>query len=551
MSVLDKIFDWDAYGRDVMSGVIVVCKWTRLAVERHYDDLKTCHERGLYFSEDLAQHALQSFLYLRHSKGEWAGKQFVPDPWQQFWIALLFGWMRADGTRRFREFWLEVPRKNGKTTVLAGIGIYLFYWDGEGGSEVYAAGTKLDQAKIMWSEADRMIASSPLLKRRISSKTNTLYIKGKADAFVPLGRDSKSLDGLNPHGAILDEVHAHPNGEIHGVLKTGMGARRQPLLAGITTAGFDLSSFGYEQHIYATKVLDGVVSDDELLAVIYTVDDPDKWDCPIEQAKANPGLGTSVYPEGLKLDCERAIRQPSAQPNFKTKNLNIWLSGGEQWIAIASWRTCANEGLRLEDFEGEDCWIGIDLAEKSDVAATCHIFNRGKKMYVFFHFYLNEYEVAKPENSHYQRYQQRGELVVTEGNATDFDVIYDDLIKSSKRFNLVEVPYDRRFAAYFATKLVEEGLPMVEIPQTATHFTAPIVEIENKVLTGDLEHEGNTMMEWMMSNVVMRVSKFSGLKHPTKETNKDKIDGPVAMLMAAGRALANESDEITQGFVEL
>jgi phage terminase large subunit-like protein len=547
----DRTFDWDAYGRAVVAGEIPVCKWTRLAVERHYRDLETGHERGLWFSEAHAQHALESFLFLRHSKGEWAGKPFVPSPWQQFWVALAFGWMREDGTRRFREVWEEVPRKNGKSTKLAGIGLYLFFFDGEGGAEVYTAATKMEQARITHDEAVRMVQASPHLRRHIAERRSELFVRGKADKFVPLGRDSKSMDGTNPHGGILDEVHAHPNREIYDVIKSGQGARRQPLIWEITTAGFDLSSFGYEQHCYAKKVLEGTVQDDEFLAIIYTVDDREKWDDPIEWAKANPNLGVSVYLEGLKDQCERAKKQPSEQPNFKTKRLNIWLAGGEAWIPVANWRKCGDKNLTLDDFAGEECWIGIDLAEKSDIAALCLVFKRGKKYFVFFRLYLNEFEVSKQENQHYRRYQERGELIVTDGNATDFDVIRAHLIEFSKKFDLKEVPYDPKFAAYFVTKLVEEGLPMVEIAQTASHFTLPIIEVENLVLTGELQHEGNSAVEWMIGNVLMRESKFTGLKHPTKEKPNEKIDAPVAMLIAMGRALLFADDHIDQGFVEL
>lgn len=544
-------FDWDAYGRAVLAGDIPVCKWTRLGVERHYNDLKNTEQTGFWFSDAHAQHALESFLFLCHSKGEWAGKAFVPSPWQQFWLALAFGWMRADGTRRFREVWEEVPRKNGKSTKLSGVGLYLFFFDNEGGAEVYTAATKMEQARITHDEAIRMVNASPHLRRHISERRSELFVRGKADKFVPLGRDSKSMDGLNPHGSILDEVHAHPDRTIYDVIKSGQGARRQPLLWQITTAGFDLSSFGYEQHCYAKKVLEGTIVDDALLAIIYTVDDIEKWDDPIEWAKANPNLGVSVYLDGLNDACARAIKQPSEQPNFKTKRLNIWLTGGEAWIPVANWRTCGNKALTIDDFAGEECWIGIDLAEKSDIAAVCIVFKRGKKNYVFFKLYLNEYEVDKQENQHYRRYAQRGELIVTPGNATDFEIIRNDLNAIAKKFDVREVPYDPKFAAYFATKLIEDGLPMVEIAQTSSHFTLPIIEIENQVLTGEMQHEGNACVEWMIGNVVMRESKFSGLKHPTKEKPSEKIDGPIAMLIAMGRALMFEDNNITQGFVEL
>lgn len=538
-------FDWDAYGRRVMAGDIVVCKWIRLAVERHYRDLETCHARGLYFSDELAQHALESFLFLRHSKGEWAGQVFVPSDWQQFWIALAFGWMRADGTRRFREVWEEVPRKNGKSTKLSGVGLYLMVFDGEGGAEVYSAATKMDQAKILHAEAERMVLASPQLRRAVGVRLNELYDirPGRADKFVPLGRDARTMDGLNPHAGLLDEVHAHPTREIYDVIKSGMGARKQPMIWQITTAGFDLSSFGYAQHEYAQKVLQGIFQDDELLVIIYTVDDPEKWDDPVEWAKANPNLGVSVYEPQLRAQAELAKRKPSELPGFLTKRLNIWLRGGSMWLAAEAWADCGDTEVSLDDFKGESCWIGLDLAEKSDIAVLCIAFKRGGEYHLFFKCYLNEDQAHAPENRHFYGWEQSGHLIVTPGNATDFDAIRADLNALQANHQIEEVVYDPKFAAYFATKLADEdGLLMVEMPQTSARFTLPIVEIENLVLTQDLHHDANPMVAWMVSNVVMRESKFSGLRHPTKEKPENKIDAPVAMIMAMSRALNDDGD---------
>lgn len=543
LPAVGRSFDWEAYGRQVMAGDAVVCKRTRQGVERHYRDMRTGADRGLRFSEAHAQHALEAFLFLRHSKGEWAGQPFELAPWQQFWIALAFGWLREDGSRRFREVWEEVPRKNGKSTKLAGVGLYLFAFDGEGGAEVYSAATKMDQAKITHAEAVRMVQASPHLRRSIGVRLNELYDArpGRADVFVPLGRDAKSLDGLNPHGAILDEVHAHPTREIYDVIKSGQGSRRQPLIWQITTAGFDLSSFGYSQHEYAEKVLEGIFEDDDLLAIIYTVDDPDRWDDPLEWAKANPNLGISVYEDGLRQAVEKARRQPSEIPNVKTKRLNIWLRGGSLWLSHEAWKACGDATLSIDDHAGESCWVGLDLAEKKDIAALCIVFRRDGRYYVFFRLYLNEEQAHAPENRHFFGWEKTGHLVVTPGNATDFDVIRADLNELQRNHQVEEVVYDPKFAAYFAAKLAEEdSLLMVEMPQTSSRFTLPIVEVENQVLTGDLVHDDNPAVAWMISNVVMRESKFSGLRHPTKEKQENKIDAAIALIQAMSRALTSD-----------
>lgn len=545
-------FDWDAYGRKVMSGEVLVSEWTMRSVKKHYADLKVAPKNGFWFSERHAQYALNAFLFMKHSKGAFAGSQFVPSDWQQFWIALAFGWRKLDGTRRYREVYWAVPRKNGKTTTLAAIALYMMIMDGEAGAEVYCAATKMEQAKLLYSEANQMINASPFLKEELKTLRDGIFTLDKSCKLVPLGRDSKSMDGLNPSCCVIDEVHAHKTSEIYDVLKSALGARRQPMIWIITTAGFDLSAWGYEQHRYAEKVVKGTIKDEEFLPIIYTVDDPEKWDDPTEWVKANPNLGVSVYEDNLAADCERAKKQPSQQANFKTKRLNIWLASGETWIPIEDWRKCADHNLRIEDFANDKCWVGIDLAEKSDVAALAICFRRGEHLYVFFRLYLNEYEVEKPENQHYRRWRDKGELIVTDGNATDFDVIAHDLMEIHRKYKVIGVPYDPRFSSYFATKLLENGLPMIEVAQTSARFTEPIIQVENSVLENTLTHDGNSMVDWMMSNIVMRVSKFSGLRHPTKESNAEKIDGPIAMLMAVGQAMAvEEPREITQGFVSL
>lgn len=540
LAKVERSFDWEWYGREVIAGNIPVCRWTRLAVERHYRDIADGGKRGLYFSDAHAQHALESFLFLRHSKGEFKGRQFIPSPHQQFWIALTFGWRRGNGTRRFRELIKFEPRKNGKTTETAGLGIYCFYFDGEGGAEAYVVATKLDQAKILFGEAERMIASSPLLRRKIASRINELYIPGEADVFRPLGRDSKTLDGLNPSAAMFDETHAMPNRDLYDVIKTGMGSRRQGLIVCISTAGDDLSSFGYEQYKYATRVLDGSVEDDEVLAVIYTVDDRAKWDDETEWAKANPNMGVSVHLDEMRDFCKRAKRQPAQRAAFETKRLNIWQTSGRAWITREDWMNCADPTIRIEEFIGCDCFMALDLAEKRDVAAVCLMFYRNGKWYVFFRLYLNREEVEENNSDRYRGWERIGELIVNEGNATDFDLIRQHITEDSKRFKIKEIPYDPKFSAYFVTKMVEEGLPMVTIAQTASHFTLPIIEIENMVLTQQIVHQGSEAVAWMMGNVVMRESKFTGLKHPTKESNDLKIDAPVAMLLCAGRALLHK-----------
>jgi phage terminase large subunit-like protein len=274
------------YARAVTECQILTNRLVCLACKRHLDDLSRGGDRGLRFDPQGAQHAIQFFGFLRHSKGEWAGQPFTLAPWQVFVVGCLFGWKRADGLRRFRTAYCAVPRKNGKSTLSAGIGLYLLVADGEQGAEIYSAATSRDQARIVFDEAKRMVGSSPSLKRRVGILINNLHVAATSSRFMPLSSDSSTMDGLNVHGAVIDELHTHKTRNVVDVLNTATGARRQPLLFEITTAGYDRHSICYEHHDYSIKVLEGTVPDDSWFAFIAAADDHDDWTDPKVWQKA-------------------------------------------------------------------------------------------------------------------------------------------------------------------------------------------------------------------------------------------------------------------------
>src|SRR5919106_1716223 len=277
-----------AYARAVTEGRVLTNRLVRLACARHFEDLCSAAARGLRFDVAAARHAIAFFGFLRHSKGEWAGQTFALAPWQAFVVGSLFGWKRSDGLRRFRTAYCAVPRKNGKSTLSAGIGLYLLVADGEHGAEIYSAATSRDQARIVFDEAKRMVASSPALKRRVGSLINNLHVVATASRFMPLSSDSSTMDGLNVHGAIIDELHAHRTRNVVDVLETATGARRQPLLFEITTAGYDRHSICFEHQDYSIKVLQGTVPDDSWFGFIAAADEGDDWTDPEVWRKANP-----------------------------------------------------------------------------------------------------------------------------------------------------------------------------------------------------------------------------------------------------------------------
>ena len=356
-----------AYARSVSEGALPANRLVRLACQRHLDDLASGGGRGLRFELAAARHAIEFFGFLRHSKGEWAGETFTLAPWQAFIVGALFGWKRDDGLRRFRTAYCAVPRKNGKSSTSAGIGLYLLVADGEQGAEVYSAATTRDQARIVFDEARRMVATSPALRRRVELLINNLHVAASASRFMPLSSDSSTMDGLNVHGAIIDELHAHKTRGVVDVLDTATGARRQPLLFEITTAGYDRHSICFEHHDYSIKVLDGVLQDDSWFAYIAAADEGDDWTDPKVWRKANPNFGISVKEDDLARKAEKAVALPGAQNAFRRLHLNQWTEQAERWIDMAAWDAC-DAPVDPERLRGRACFGGLDLSTTTDLS---------------------------------------------------------------------------------------------------------------------------------------------------------------------------------------
>ncbi|MDN7413130.1 terminase large subunit [Burkholderia vietnamiensis] len=540
------------YIDDVLAGRIVACKWVKLACERQRRDLARA-EMGdpdfpYRFDSDAATRICEFIELLPHTKGRWARtrQRIKLEPWQAFILTTVFGWLHVDsGLRRFRRAYEEVARKNAKSTKSSGIALYLFAADGEPGAEVYSAATTRDQAKIVFDDARAMALREPDMCAALGVEIlQHQLLTDDGSKFLPLSAEGSTLDGLNVHGGVIDELHAHKTRAVFDVIDSGTGARDQSLLWLITTAGSDLTGICYEQRTHVTKILEGVFVDETFFGIIFTLDDGDDWSDPYVWIKANPNLGVSVFVDDMEMACRKAQSMPSAVNNFLTKRLNVWVNADSAWMDMRAWERCAERDMRLDDFVGERCWIGMDLAEKTDFAALVLVFERSGTFYVFPRFYLNEYAVENGSNSQYSGWERAGHIIVNEGNATDFDLIADDIRRFCGMFDVQEIPFDPAMSRYFATQLVKEGLPLVEIRQAPIFFTQPIIQTENLVLEGKLKFDGNPAMTWMVSNVVVTTSRYNGLKHPTKERPENKIDGPVAMFLALGRAMmGDESDD--------
>ena len=529
--------DYLKYAEAVVARRRLAGRYIRLACQRFLDDLKRGKKRGLEFDEDAAMHAIEFFGFLRHSKGEWAGDAFKLAWWQQFIIANLFGWYKEDRTRRFRIAYDEVPRKNGKSTLSAGVGLYLLLADDEPGAEVYTAATMRDQARIVHSEAIRMVRASPYLKSRIQIRRDNLNIAGTASKYEPLGADADTLDGLNPHGMILDELHAHKTRTMLDVLDTATGARRQPLMFIITTAGWDRQSVCYEMHDYSVKILEGTVKDDTHFAFIAAADKEDDWRKERTWKKANPNYGVSVKPDDLKRKCKKAQEIPTAENAFLRLHLDRWTEQATRWMPMEKWRA-SKKPVTEAELVGLPCWSGLDLATTTDIAALVHVFPNDGGYDVVPRFWVPEENIAgrvRRDRVPYDVWERQGWITATPGNVIDYGQIRRDI--NSEPFSIQEIAYDPWNATQLATELAEEdGFEMVEMRQGFRSMNEPMKEVLRLVLQSALNHGNNPVLTWMASNIVVRTDPSGNLR-PDKEKSGEKIDGIVALIMAICRAM--------------
>ena len=530
------------YAEGVVAGEIVAGQLVRLACERHLADIETAGLRGLAWDDDAADHAIRFIEQLRHSKGEWSGRRFILEPWQVFIVGSVFGWYREDGTRRFREAYTEVARKNGKTQLLAAIGLYLAFADGEPGAEVYSAATKRDQAKLCWAEADRMVQSTPALARliqRTPSKANLSRLS-TFSKFEPLGRDADTSDGLNPHAAIVDELHAHTNRDMVDVLRTALGARRQPLLWSITTAGSNQQSIWWESRSYAVNVLEGIVEDDALFAYIATLDPGDSWMDESVWPKGNPNLGVSVKLDGLREEFRRAEAIPAQQNAFRRLRLNEPTEQSERWLDMATWDRNA---AAPEVAPGMTVFAGLDLSSTIDLTACVAVAPRDGGYDVLTRFWRPEDTVGEAERRDgvpYRQWAADGWLTLTEGNAIDPVRIADDILDWLAPYQVPELAFDAWNAAGAAARLGAAGVTCVAMAQGFATYSEPCHALEALLLEGRIRHGGNPLLRWMASQVTVKFGPNDAIRPYKAHGAGIRDDGIVALLMALARARVHQ-----------
>ena len=529
------------YAEDVRSGVQPVSRLTRLAIDRWFRDLETGGERGLRFDENAAGKVFRFSGYCRQYEGEFAGQPLELQPWQCFGIANIFGWLRADGTRRFRVVYERVPRKNGKTTKAAMIACYGLLADGEGGPRVYSAATKRDQARELYDAAQAMIDQSPKLTSLVKTYADRITCPANRGRLQALSKDSKSMDGLNVHMGMIDELHAHTNSAVWDVVKSARGARKQPLIYAITTAGFIPDSVDADQLDYATRVLEGAVEDDSYFALIYTIDNPEKWDCEDEWKKANPNYGVSVNPDDMREQCLMAKEIPSERIEFMTKRLDLPVRGEAKWMNLERFKLCAEEyddqapWNGNAEFKGLAAWGGLDLSSVEDMTALTFTVVINGKTRTFVRVYLPQgaldRRLAKGDKS-LEKFVITGHLQITPGETVDYDFIKRDIRTAMSYFSVQAIAFDRWNSNQLVNDMLNEGVPMVEHGQGYVAMSPPMKELMLRVLNQQFEYS-NPVLYWCVSNLVSDTDAADNVK-PAKDKCKEKIDAAVSTIMALG-----------------
>jgi len=540
------------YAKQVVAGDITAGKYVQKACSRYLLDLDEADEKGLEFRPHVADSYIQFFQKaVKHTVGVHAGKPFDPLPWQQFILWNLYGWHNEGGTRRFNYAFISVGRKNGKTTLIAGCALAALFFDQEQAGEIYFAATKRDQAKIGFDEMARMAGQRGPLKRHVEVEKHAVRCPSLNSRATYVSSDARTLDGLNPHFISLDEYHSHPTDAVFNVMKSGMQSRINPIHMTITTAGFNLDGPCAALQNTCKQILDGVKQDESQFAMIFELDEEDDWKDESTWVKANPSLGATIRMDLLRKQYMQAKNMGgSAETEFKTKHLNLWVQSSKTWIKDEEWMA----NVREIDTTGLQCWGGLDLASVSDMTALVLCFPIDGGIYVEGHYFLPEAAVERAMQSDqghiYAQFMDLPNVHVTEGNVTDYSALRRlisgvcltpdgweiDESCLMQRHKVERVAFDRYNSTQIAIDLQNDGVPLSPYGQGFVSISAPAKEMEVLVRSGRLWHSGDPVLRWALANVELRTDPAGNIK-PDKGKSNGKIDPVVALIMGLGEKM--------------
>lgn len=525
-----------SYVADVLNGRITAGSWTKKACQRFDQMRQKAFQIGNAFrwSPEHVQDVCTFIEKLPHVEGRWGSATIELQPWQIWILAAAYGFRRtSDGHRLVTTVFFEVGRKSAKSTLVAAAALYHLAVENEPGAQVVCGASTGNQARIVFSILQRMVKRSPWLRDLgFIAYANAVVFNDMSNA-KPINAKSSTQDGLNPSFISLDESHAQTF-ELHDVLKSAQGARSDAALWAPTTAGYSLTSVGYALRSTAMKILDGVLESDHTFAVLYELDEADDWRSEAVWVKALPMIGITPSLDYVRRYRDDAIATPGLQGEFETKCCDRWLHSAKSWLSVQAWERCADRQLSLDDFAHERCYIGVDLAERDDIAAVALVFQRDELIYVFVRGYLPELVIAERSQAvpQYRDWLTSGELIPTSGNMTDYAVVEADIRHDCEGFDVVEIVIERYGALNLASNLLASGLPARIESKNAKTFTAPAKEFEARIKAGKIRHTGSRFLTWQVSNVCCE-RRRTGEILPTKEAHDspNKIDAIDAILL--------------------
>lgn len=525
------------YCLDVTSGKILACEWIKLACKRHLKDLEKSKSKAFRYKFDsvLANRICEFAELMIHIKGPLQGERLTVEPWQAFILTSLVGWVdKETGLRRFSFAYIEVARKNGKSFLGAALGLYFLLLDGEGGAEVYSAGSSDLQSREVWGVAKKQVEFQPNLQAAfgVAAWANSITVESTASKFTPL--TGKPKHGSNPSFAIADEVHQHRDSYILDTIRSGMKGRSQPLLVCITTAGSDVHGVAYRTRQDLQQILEGIVDDERFFGVIYTIDEDDDWVDNNSILKANPNAGISVSLQELYTERDRAARDLHLGSVFKNLHLNVYTSASKPYFDAIEFQKQGNSNLSVRDFENNpdiQLYVGIDYASSQDLSSVVACFMYEGQLHIFPEFFLPSAAADQVRVMPYRELAAKGYITLDEGPVMDERFLEDHIRYLHDNFNVAQFVFDKWNLAGMGSRLIAEGFPMVSPGFTVKNLSSGMKFLRDKIVLGKVVHDSNPIMTWNVSNVESKEDKNKN-DYPTKSRNENKIDGAVAAIMA-------------------
>ncbi|HEA3302673.1 TPA: terminase large subunit [Pasteurella multocida] len=523
---------WHTYAEQVKSGEIVACKRIKQAVDRYFTDLAN---PDYYFDVETVAKFVKFSALCPHVKGHLYKQPIELSDWQIFLFANILGFKYRDsGLRKYRSAYVQVARKNAKSTVAAILANWFLVME-KGQQDIYTAAVSRDQARIVFDDAKKMALLSKPLNKRLTIQQHKMLYSQKNSLMRPLAAKSSTIEGTNPSLAIVDEYHLHPDNSVYSALELGQGARPEGLLFAITTAGSNTISACKQHYDYCCQILDGTEKNESIFILIYELDDENEVDDPKNWIKANPNIGKSIPYKDFENTIAKARGIPSEWVEMLTKRFNVWCQGTTPWLSEGSWALCKRD-YEESSLLHQDCYMGLDLSSTNDLTSICYTFPQGQKVRLITRHYLPEYQlnnVANKNRAIYRQWMRQGWLRITEGDCIDYDKIRDDILKDAERFNIKMIGFDVWNATHLRTQLQSAGLEVEPFPQTYQRFSPVAKSAEVLINRQVIEHNGDPILAWALSNVVMETDANANIK-PNKKKAANKIDPAIAFLMSFG-----------------